>query len=222
MQRRQFIKNTGIRKTSNATDPQPMGGYGYPVKPVGLICSAFRPSDDATLYTFLIPSNFFAVISLRQAAAMVTALHLDKQLATELLSLASEVEKALKQHAIVNHPKYGKVNAYEVNGFGSVNLMDDANVPSLLSLPYLNAIKPSDHVYINTRKMLLYDNPFFYKGIAAEGIGGPHVGKDMIWPLSIIIRGMTSTSDAEIKSCICLLKKNTCWQRVYARVFSQG
>ncbi|MEJ7586746.1 MAG: glycoside hydrolase family 125 protein [Ferruginibacter sp.] len=104
---------------------------------------------------------------------------------------------------------YGKIYAYEVNGFGSYNLMDDANVPSLLSLPYLDAVKNSDPVYINTRKLLLSsNNPFFFKGKAAEGIGGPHAGMDMIWPLSIIMRGLTSKDDKEIQACIKLLQKN--------------
>lgn len=195
------------RNTTNATDTQPMHGYGYPVKPVGLICSAFRPSDDATLFSFLIPSNFFAVASLRQAAEMFTVIVKDTATAAQLTALATEVEKALQQYATVNHPQLGKVYAYEINGFGSYNLMDDANVPSLLALPYLNAIKNTDPVYINTRKLVLSNNnPFFFKGTAGEGIGGPHVGQDMIWPMSIIMRGLTSNNDAEIKACITLLK----------------
>jgi len=195
------------RKTSWATDGVPMNGYGYPVKPNGLICSAFRPSDDSTVYSYLVPSNFFAVISLKQAAEIVKAISKDDTLAAVLNSLALEVETALKQHAIINHLQYGKIYAYEVNGFGSFNLMDDANVPSLLSLPYLGAIDKNDPVYQNTRKMLLSENnPFFFKGSAGEGIGGPHAGKDMIWPLGIIMRGLTSNNDAEIKHCIAMLK----------------
>ena len=196
------------RTTAWATDGVPLGGYGYPVKPVGLICSMFRPSDDATVFPFLIPSNFFAVVSLRQVSIMVKQIFKDDALANELTALANEVDKALQQHAVINHPQYGKIYAYEVNGFGSFNLMDDANVPSLLSLPYLNAVKNTDPVYINTRKLLLSaNNPFFFKGKAAEGIGGPHAGMNMIWPLSIIMRGLTSKDDAEIKHCIDMLRK---------------
>jgi len=195
------------RTTANATDTRSMAGYGYPVKPVGLISSAFRPSDDATVFSFLIPSNFFAVVSLRQAAEMVKTLHRDDQLSSSLTALEKEVAAALTKHATVKHAKYGNVYAFEVDGFGSHLLMDDANVPSLISLPYLGATKVTDPVYQNTRKMLLStDNPFFYKGTAAEGIGGPHVGKDMIWPMSLVMRGLTSTSDAEIKACITSLK----------------
>ena len=196
------------RTTAWATDGVPLGGFGYPVKPVGLICSMFRPSDDATIYPFLIPSNFFAVVSLRQAAEMVKQISNDTTLAGQLSALATEVDRALQQHAVINHPQYGKIYAYEVNGFGSFNLMDDANVPSLLSLPYLNAVKNTDPVYLNTRKLLLSaNNPFFFTGKAGEGIGGPHAGMDMIWPLSIVMRGLTSNNDPEIKACINMLRK---------------
>ncbi|WP_375436101.1 glycoside hydrolase family 125 protein [uncultured Hymenobacter sp.] len=195
------------RETATATDTQPMSGYGYPVQPVGLICSSFRPSDDATLYSFLVPSNFFAVVSLRQAGEMMTTLAKDAKTAQELTALANEVEAALRQHAVVNHPQHGKIYAYEVDGFGSQVLMDDANVPSLLSLPYLGAVPASDPVYQNTRKFLLSTaNPFFFAGKAAEGIGGPHVGQNMIWPIAITMRGLTSTNDAEIRTCVQHLK----------------
>lgn len=191
------------RTTSWATDGVPLGGYGYPVKPNGLICSVFRPSDDATIYPYLVPANFFAVTSLRQIAEIANSVYHDAALANESNLLANEVQKALQQHATTTHAQAGKVYAYEVNGFGSFNLMDDANVPSLLAMPYLNAVKTSDPVYQATRKLVLSSsNPFFFKGKAAEGIGGPHAGMDMIWPLSITIRGLTSTSDAEVRSCI--------------------
>ena len=195
------------RQTANATDTQPLAGYGYPVRPCGLIASAFRPSDDATLLPFLVPSNFFAVASLRQAALMLNDIHHDSAAYADLMALADEVSTALSQHAIVAHPTHGRVYAYEVDGYGSHTLMDDANVPSLLALPYLGAVPLNDPIYQNTRKLLLSaDNPFFYKGTAAEGIGGPHVGVDMIWPISIIMRGLTSTDDAEIRACVQALK----------------
>ena len=194
------------RKTSWATDGVPLAGYGYPVKPVGLICSVFRPSDDATIFPFLIPSNLFAVVSLNQAAEMVSKINGDASLAQECSQLAGEVKKALQQYALATHEQFGKVYAFEVNGFGSYNLMDDANVPSLLSLPYLNAINKNDPVYQNTRKLLLSSyNPFFFKGKAAEGVGSPHTGMNMIWPIGIIIRGLTSSSEAEKKQCVTSL-----------------
>lgn len=195
------------RETATATDTRALQGYGYPVKPVGLIASAFRPSDDATVFSFLVPSNFFAVVSLRQASEMIDALASDKKLSLELLALAEEVEQALQAHAVVKHPAYGDIYAFEVDGYGNHLLMDDANVPSLLSLPYLGAIAPSDEIYKNTRNFILsLDNPFYFKGKAAEGIGGPHIAVDTIWPMAIIMRAMTSESDEEIRSCIASLK----------------
>ena len=196
------------RTTSWATDGIPMGGYGYPVKPNGLICSMFRPSDDATIWAYLIPSNLFAVVSLRQAAEMVSSIKNNTALASELKSLADEVDAAIQQYGIYNHPTFGKIYAYEVNGFGSYNLMDDANVPSLLALPYLGAVSESDPIYQNTRKFVWSENnPFFFKGKFGEGIGGPHIGLDMIWPMSITLKALTSKNNDEIKSCIATLQK---------------
>jgi len=195
------------RKTSKAKDTRSLHGYGYPINPVGLICSAFRPSDDATVFSFLIPSNYFAVVSLQQASEMIDKIAGDSIRANELKALSEEVKMALKKHAIVEHPDFGKIIAYEVDGFGNRLMMDDANIPSLLSLPYLDAISETDALYQNTRKFVWSSsNPFFFKGTAAEGIGGPHVGIDMIWPMSITMRGLTSTNKKEIKECIRSLK----------------
>ena len=195
------------RTTSWATDGVPLSGYGYPVKPVGLICSMFRPSDDATIFPLLIPSNFFAAHSLHQLYEMLNAMPLYNNSFKPYENLYQDVTDALKRYAYVQHALYGKVMAYEVNGFGSFNLMDDANVPSLLSLPYLiGKDMEVSAEYINTRKMLLSkDNPFFFKGKAGEGIGGPHTGMDYIWPMSITMRALTSNSDSEINHCLKML-----------------
>lgn len=195
------------RRTAVGTDTLPLGGYGYPVNPVGLICSAFRPSDDATVFPFLIPSNFFAVVSLNQAAAMMEEISGDTGTAEELKALSREVKQALQEHAIVEHPEHGKIYAFEIDGFGSRLMMDDSNVPSLLALPYLDAVDPSDPVYQNTRRFVWSkDNPFFFKGTAAEGIGGPHIGMDMVWPMSLTMRGLTSSDDEEIRDSIRMLR----------------
>jgi len=194
------------RTTSWATDGVPLSGYGYPVKSVGLICSMFRASDDATIFPFHIPDNFFAVTSLKHAAEIVNNVYHDTALANECHILANEISNALEQYAIVQHAQFGKVYAYEVNGFGSFNLMDDANSPNLLSLPYLRAIDRNNAVYKQTRALVLSsENPFFYKGKFAEGIGGPHAGINMIWPLAIIFRVLTSTDDEEITNSVKML-----------------
>lgn len=181
-------------------------GKGAPVKPVGLIVSSFRPSDDATILQFLVPSNFFAVTSLRKAAEILTRVNNRVDLAKECQALADEVEAALKEHATYNHPAFGMIYAYEVDGFGNHLLMDDANVPSLLAMAYLGDVDIHDPIYQNTRRFVWSDsNPYFFKGTDGEGIGGPHIGYDMAWPMSIMMKAFTSQDDAEIKWCIELL-----------------
>jgi meiotically up-regulated gene 157 (Mug157) protein len=196
------------RVTHKPTDTLSCGGYGNPVNPVGLIVSAFRPSDDATIFPFLIPSNYFAVTSLNQVAEMAEDRYKDQKLATEARQLASEVATAIEKYAITERNDFGKVIAFEVDGFGNRLFMDDANIPSLLTLPYLGAMELTNPIYQNTRKLVLSEaNPWFFKGKAGEGIGGPHVGADMIWPMSITMRAMTSTDDEEIISSIRTLLK---------------
>ena len=195
------------RQTEVASDTAPNGGYGNPVRPVGLICSIFRPSDDATIFPFLVPSNYFAVVSLGQLAEMFEVIGKNPAMAANCRALAAEVKAALEKYAVVQHPVHGKVLAYEVDGYGNHLFMDDANVPSLLALPYLGAISIDDPLYQNTRRMVLsHDNPYFFKGKAAEGIGGPHVGLNYIWPMGIIIRALTSNNKAEIATCLNWLK----------------
>jgi meiotically up-regulated gene 157 (Mug157) protein len=195
------------RKTERQLDTLCNDGYGAPVNPVGLIVSSFRPSDDATTLNFLIPSNLFAVTALQQLEEISTKVTKKAAFAKECAGLADEVKKAINEYAVVEHLSYGKVYAFEVDGFGNRLFMDDANVPSLLSLPYLGCVQQNDSVYQNTRKFVWSkDNPYFFKGKAAEGVGGPHVGFDMIWPMSLIMRAMTSSDDAEIKYCVRTLR----------------
>ncbi|MHB9055481.1 MAG: glycoside hydrolase family 125 protein [Paludibacteraceae bacterium] len=194
------------RVTNRQYDTMSNGGYGEPVNPIGLIASAFRPSDDATRYLFLVPSNFFAVTSLRKAAKVLTEVNKETNLAQECRTLADEVDTALKKYAVCNHPKYGKIYAFEIDGFGNQLLTDDANVPSLLAMAYLGDVDSKDPIYQNTRNFVWSkDNPYFFSGKAGEGIGGPHIGYDMIWPMSIMMRAFTSTDDAEIKKCVEML-----------------
>jgi meiotically up-regulated gene 157 (Mug157) protein len=196
------------RNTSTPTDSLPGRGYGNPAKPVGLIFSMFRPSDDATVFPFLVPSNFFAVISLRQAADMLEQIHHDTASAADARSLAGEVEEALRQYAVANPLGFGNIYPYEVDAYGDAYCIDDGNIPSLLSLPYLGVVTTDDPLYVNTRKYVLSSsNPYYCKGKAAEGPGGPHVGVDMIWPLGIITRGLTSTNDQEIRGCLETLRR---------------
>lgn len=196
-----------LRVTDRQLDTLNNVGYGNPVNPVGLIVSSFRPSDDATTFGFLVPSNLFAVTSLRQIAEISEKTRHDTALSNEALALAQEVEDALRKYAVYNHPSMGKIYAFEVDGFGNQYIMDDANVPSLLALPYLDSVSKDDVVYQNTRKFVWSkNNPYFFEGKAGHGIGGPHVGYDMVWPMSIIMHAMTSQSDAEIREDLKMLR----------------
>ena len=191
------------RKTERALDTLNNNGLGAPVNPVGLIVSCFRPSDDATTLQFLVPSNFFAVSVLRKAAEILTEVNGEKALADRCTALADEVQTALNKYATYNHPRFGTIYAFEVDGFGNHYLMDDSNAPSLLSLPYLSDVDVNDPIYQNTRRFVWSDaNPYFFSGKAGEGIGGPHIGYDMIWPMSLMMKAFTSTDDAEIAQCI--------------------
>jgi meiotically up-regulated gene 157 (Mug157) protein len=193
------------RVSDTSTETLPAAGFGNPVKPVGLIASGFRPSDDACIFPFLVPSNLFAVTSLRQLAEMAHVITHDEALANKATVLAKEVERALQQYAIATTPQ-GSIWAYEIDGYGSQLLMDDANVPSLLGLPYISS-SPDSALYARTRSFCWSErNPWFFRGTAGEGIGGPHIGKDMIWPMSQIVYALTSGNDDEIRRSIVMLK----------------
>ena len=197
-----------IRKTTNMIDAPPFEGTGNPVKPIGLIRSAFRPSDDSTIYPFLIPSNAFAVVSLRQLAEILTGALNQQRFAYECRALADEVEQAIFRYAIKEHETFGQIYAFEIDGFGNHLFMDDANAPNLMSLPYLGFVKPNDKIYLNTRKFILNDhNPYFRRGKFASANGSPHTGKTNVWHLAIIMRALTSTDENEIKTCLTTLKK---------------
>ena len=182
-------------------------GYGAPTRKVGLIHSMFRPSDDACLYPFLIPSNLFAVSALRMLATVQREARGDMAGATDSEALATEVEAALRAHGRMPDGQGGEVWAYEVDGFGNAIFMDDANVPSLSGLPLLGAADRSDPLFRRTAALAWSDrNPYFFTGTAARGIGGPHIGLDMIWPMSIITHAMNSDDDAVIRQCLAWLK----------------
>lgn len=192
-----------MRETARALDTLSNNGYGSPVNPVGLIVSSFRPSDDATTFQFLVPSNFFAVSILKKGAEILTEVNHRGDLAARCMAMAEEVEEALRKYAVYHDEEYGDIYAFEVDGFGNHHLMDDSNAPSLLSLAYLCDVPVNDPVYQNTRRFVWSGrNPYFFKGSAGEGIGGPHVGYGMIWPMSIMMKAFTSADDEEIAWCV--------------------
>ena len=195
------------RGNGNPLDTQFGNGYGNPTHKNGLIHSMFRPSDDATFYPYLVSSNMFAEVSLRQIseifAAQFSSLNVDNQFTV----LANEVDEAIENYAIFDRKEFGKIYALEIDGFGNALFMDDANVPNLLSIPYLGYTSYHDEVYKNTRKFSLSTaNPWFNEGKFAKGIGGPHVGENKIWPLGLIMQALTTDDDEEIFYCLKTLK----------------
>ena len=196
------------RRTERATDTQPLaGGRTVPWRRTGMSRSPFRPSDDACQFPFLVPANAMAVVALRDVAAMLSSVQRYPELATRAVALSAEIDTGLKKFAVREHPTHGTVYAFEVDGFGSASFMDDANVPSLLSLPYLGYCSPDDELYQRTRKLVLSeDNPYFSKGKAITGVGGPHVGPGWVWPIAVTMQALTSRDDAEVLACLRLLK----------------
>jgi hypothetical protein len=198
------------RSSAVPYDTVPLSGFGNPARANGMIFSMFRPSDDACIYPLFVPANLFAAHSLNQLAELAAHAAHDADLAARASALAVEVAQAVVQCGRVNHPRFGQIWAFEVDGYGNSLMMDDANAPGLLSLAYLGACRLDDPTYIRSRAFALSDsNPYFFRGSAAEGVGGPHEGLDAIWPMSILFRAFTSTSDVEIRQCLRLLRDTT-------------
>jgi meiotically up-regulated gene 157 (Mug157) protein len=191
------------RRDTSPTETLMFGGYGAPTKKVGLIHSGFRPSDDACVFPFLIPSNLFAVSALKMLATVLREARGDAAAAQDAEALAADVQQALDAHGKMPDGKGGEVWAFEVDGYGNAIFMDDANVPSLSALPLLGAADRTDPLYRRTAALAWSPrNPYFFAGKIAEGIGGPHVGMDMIWPMSLITRGLMSDDQTVIAECL--------------------
>jgi uncharacterized protein len=196
------------RHTNTGTETLNLNGIGNPIAAgTGLIRSAFRPSDDATILPFLIPANAMMATELKRTAQILRKLG-KTPYASALHERAKKIEGGIGEHGIVRHKKYGQVFAFEVDGYGSHILMDDANLPSLLSLPLFGFVGPDDEVYRNTRKMILEQggNPYYLTGGSFSAIGGPHIGLQYAWPMSRLVQAMTSGDDNEIMSCIDAVK----------------
>ncbi|MFT3918060.1 glycoside hydrolase family 125 protein [Cloacibacterium sp.] len=195
------------RGNGNPLDTQFGSGYGNPTHKNGLIHSMFRPSDDATFYPYLISSNMFAVVSLRQISEIFATQFPSLNIDSQFTAMANEVDGAIRNYAVFEHQNFGKIYALEIDGFGNALFMDDANVPNLLSIPYLGYTSYHDEIYKNTRKFSLSkSNPWFNEGKFAKGIGGPHVGENKIWPLGLIMQALTTDDDEEIFYCLKIIK----------------
>ncbi|KAM0668052.1 hypothetical protein ACQRIT_000551 [Beauveria bassiana] len=201
-----YVRNeyTFQRKTNTGTETLNLLGVGNPLNNgTGLVRSAFRPSDDATILGFFIPANAMMSVELGRAAAMLNKIGKDAA-GAELDKWSKTIREGVKEHGIVEHKTFGKIFAYEVDGFGSSIIMDDANYPSLLALPLMGFVDVKDPIYQNTRKMLLSKkgNPYYLTGKKFKGIGGPHIGLKNAWPMSLLVQAQTSDDDDEIMACV--------------------
>ena len=196
------------RKTTSGTETLSLNGVGNPLNGgTGLIRSAFRPSDDTTILGFFIPANAMISVELKRTASILKSAG-KLELAEQVLERGEWIEKGIWEHGVVKHKVYGEVFAFEVDGYGSAILMDDANLPSLLALPLLGFVEASNRVYRNTRNMILSKdgNPYFLRGKDFVGIGGPHIGLQNAWPMSRLVQAMTSSDDEEIVDCLLAVR----------------
>lgn len=205
-----FERNTYTfsRHTSQGTETLPLSGVGNPLNyGTGLIRSAFRPSDDATTLGFYIPANAMMAVELAKTANVLRAAN-NIALAETLEKRSKSITDGIWKHAVVKRDGE-RVFAYEVDGYGGQILMDDANVPSLLALPMMGFVNRDDMVYQATRRMILSQagNPYYLVGKDFKGIGGPHIGLEYAWPMSLLMQAMTSEDDEEIKGCLALVLK---------------
>lgn len=187
-----------IRVNCPPSDTLSCEGKGEPVGYTGMTWSGFRPSDDACLYGYLIPSNMFAAVVLGYMEKFLKEQYQDEAMAKEAADLKAQIEEGIQKYGIVENETFGKMYAYETDGFGNYNLMDDANVPSLLSLPWLAYCSKDDPIYKNTRAFVLSKkNPYYYEGNCAKGIGSPHTPDQYIWHIALTMQGLTSDSQEE-------------------------
>jgi meiotically up-regulated gene 157 (Mug157) protein len=194
------------RNSKYAHKEMAQGGKGNPVRYTGMIWTGFRPSDDACTYNFLIPSEMMAVVALGQLEEIERDVYHNVIKAQRARALRNEVQTGIQTYGVQFTPNYGYIYAYEVDGLGNAIFMDDANVPSLLSAPYIGYTKSTSFVYKNTRKFLLSkDNPTYYVGKHARGIGSPHTSDNYVWPIAMLMQGFTASTDAERKDVLSQL-----------------
>ncbi|ANY70001.1 metal-independent alpha-mannosidase [Paenibacillus sp. BIHB 4019] len=197
-----FVRDNGI-----PTDSLRNSGMGMPVNYTGMIWSGFRPSDDACDFHYNIPANMFAVVTLRQMREMAEWVFRDMDFVKELKQLEDDVEHGIQLYGIYRHPEFGPIYAYETDGFGNYCLMDDAGTPGLLSITYLGYTTADDPIYQNTRKFALSkENPFYYEGKIAKGIGSPHTPPGYIWHMALSMQGITADNDEEKLAMIAMLE----------------
>ncbi len=194
------------RSDCRASDTLTDGGLGAPVGYTGMTWSGFRPSDDACRYGYLVPSNMFASVVLEHIRQVATQVWADEELASSAQTLKADIDSGIDKYARIEH-EGETIYAYEVDGLGNHHLMDDANVPSLLSMPYLGFCDVDDPTYLATRRFVLSEaNPYFYQGKVARGIGSPHTPSGYVWHIALSMQGLTANSLQEMDDVIDMLE----------------
>ena len=190
------------RETDRYNDTLHNDGMGEPVGYTGMTWQGFRPSDDAVSYGYNIPGNIFAYVVLGYASELLK--NCAPEIAERAERLRQEMLDGVRKYGITEHEKYGKIFAYETDGLGNYEFMDDANTPSLLSLPYIGFNTAGlDEVYKNTRRFILSeDNPYYYKGGFASGLGSPHEYTGYIWHMGLSMQGLTSEDAEEMRNVL--------------------
>ena len=190
------------------TDTLSRDGKGALVKSnIGLTWSGFRPSDDACVYGYLIPSNMLASVILSYLAEIAAEIYQDVELAETAADFSKELREAVERYGVVPGEET-EYYAYEVDGFGQYLVMDDANLPSLLAMPYFGYCDKNDVRYQNTRKIILSDkNPYYYEGKYAKGIGSPHTKPRYVWDIALGMQGLTSDSLDEKKALLDMMSR---------------
>jgi uncharacterized protein len=185
---------------SRYTNPQlANNGRGSAVRYTGMVWTGFRPSDDPVRYHYNIPVNMFASVVMRDLTAIAREVWHDDRMAQNAWGLSIEIQRGIEQYGTLELQPFGRIYAYEVDGRGHANVMDDANIPSLLSIPYFGYLPKTNSLYLATRRFALSDrNPYFFRGKYAEGIGSPHTPHGYVWPLALCVQALTATDDKEV------------------------
>ncbi|MBR4767064.1 MAG: glycoside hydrolase family 125 protein [Clostridia bacterium] len=199
-----------FRRPNDEKDSLLNNGYGADYKYTGMVRSAFRPSDDRCHYPFLVPANMFIVSVFNELISILNYENIDNPDEDRIIELCQDIKTGIEKYAVIVNKEFGKIYAYELDGLGNYLFMDDANVPSLLSLPYLGWCSKNDKIYQNTRKYILSkNNPYFFEGKYAEGIGSPHTPDNYIWHISLIIEALTTDDKNEQMRIFNTLRKTT-------------
>lgn len=196
----EFSEYSFVRTDENWYDSLENDGRGRKTAYTGMTWSAFRPSDDRCEYHYLVPSNMFIVAVFKKILKVFKENGVHNPYQEKCEKMILEIEDGIQKYAVIDTEEFGKIYAYEVDGYGNKLLMDDANVPSLLSLPYLGYCEIDDEIYQNTRKFILSkQNPYYFEGSVARGIGSPHTPTNYIWHIALIMQALTSKNEEEIK-----------------------